>query len=304
MVLRNSILWVFRIVVFILITMSCSKNLDYQLDEAERQISIDPYSAYEELANISQEKLRSERCRARYSLLMSLAMDKSYIDVANDSLIQIAVDYYSRRGTDRELMQAMYSLGRVQINAGNATAAIVSLLQAKQLAEKLSDYHYLGLACRNIADLYGSCRDEDTELEYFEESYQAFVRGGDRGTVTDNDGNPLPGIKVKPLMGWWSDDVEKYWGNSEDDPRYYGVFHTDADGKVEVITSLDAWDAENEDIRIAFEDEDGPQNGGSFARDTLFRKDLDIQKVSDGDGHWLEGKYQIDFQKKLSPEDE
>ena len=125
-----------------------------------------------------------------------------------------------------------------------------------------------------------------------------------RGTVTDNDGNPLPGIKVKPLMGWWSDDVEKYWGNSEDDPRYYGVFHTDADGKVEVITSLDAWDAENEDIRIAFEDEDGPQNGGSFARDTLFRKDLDIQKVSDGDGHWLEGKYQIDFQKKLSPEEE
>ena len=168
-----------RIFVFILIAVSCSKGVDYQLDELEKQISSDPNSAYEELASISQHRLNSKSRRARHALLMSLAMDKSYIDVADDSLIQIAVNYYVRKGTDRELMQAMYSLGRVQINAGNSTAAIVSLLQAKQLAEKLSDYHYLGLACRNIADLYGSCRDEDTELEYFEESYQAFVRGGE-----------------------------------------------------------------------------------------------------------------------------
>ena len=168
-----------RIFVFILIAVSCSKGVDYQLDELEKQISSDPNSAYEELASISQHRLNSKSRRARHALLMSLAMDKSYIDVADDSLIQIAVNYYVRKGTDRELMQAMYSLSRVQINAGNSTAAIVSLLQAKQLAEKLSDYHYLGLACRNIADLYGSCRDEDTELEYFEESYQAFVRGGE-----------------------------------------------------------------------------------------------------------------------------
>ena len=94
-----------RIFVFILIAVSCSKGVDHQLDELEKQISSDPNSAYEELASISQHRLNSKSRRARHALLMSLAMDKSYIDVADDSLIQIAVNYYVRRGTDRELMQ-------------------------------------------------------------------------------------------------------------------------------------------------------------------------------------------------------
>ena len=36
--------------------------------------------------------------RAKYALLRSMALDKNYIDVADDSLINVAVEWYSRRG--------------------------------------------------------------------------------------------------------------------------------------------------------------------------------------------------------------
>ena len=107
-----------------------------------------------------------------------------------------------------------------------------------------------------------------------------------RGTVTNKEGNPLSGIKVKTL--WEGINGER-------------VSHTDSNGQVEVKTSLYSWDADG-DIRIAFEDEDGPENGGAYARDTLFKKDLKIEKTSNGDGHWLMGEYKIEFKKELSPE--
>ena len=48
-----------RIFVFILIAVSCSKGVDHQLDELEKQISSDPNSAYEELASISQHRTQN-----------------------------------------------------------------------------------------------------------------------------------------------------------------------------------------------------------------------------------------------------
>ena len=158
---------------------SCKQFIDRQFDQIEQDLSFQPDSAYAKLLGISAEELRPESRRARYALLMSLAMDKSYIDVADDSLIQVAVNYYQRRGSAHEKMLALYSLGRVQRNAGNNTGAIISFLQAKELAEDLSDYHYIGLSARNMAELYGECYDEDSELDYYKESYAAFVSNGE-----------------------------------------------------------------------------------------------------------------------------
>lgn len=158
----------------LLLAFSCSRTIDHQLDTIEQEISSDPYAAYEELSGLSKEQLRPSSRKARYALLMSLAMDKSYIDVTDDSLAQIAVMYYDRHGTQKDKMLSLYSLGRVQRNAGNNTGAIISFLQAKELAEKMEDLHYVGLCCWNIAGLYGQCNDEWSELKYYKESRDAY----------------------------------------------------------------------------------------------------------------------------------
>lgn len=153
---------------------SCVGSIDKRMDMIESKIENNPLEAYEELFGLSSANINSNARRARYALLMSLAQDKNYIDVTNDSLIQTAIHYYRDRKEPRYKMLAEYSLGRIQRNARDNTGAIVSFLQAKTLAKQIEDYHYWGLSARNIAQLYGECNDEDSELNYYRESRDAF----------------------------------------------------------------------------------------------------------------------------------
>ena len=108
-----------------------------------------------------------------------------------------------------------------------------------------------------------------------------------KGTVLDKDGKPIPGIKVTPI-------IEAGRGGD--------VQHTDANGQVEGRFGwLETWNKER--IGFAFEDEDGEENGGSFARDSLRYKDLSVDQVEEGSG-WDEGTFHADFQKVLTPKDE
>ena len=163
----------------LLLAFSCSRTIDHQLDTIEQEISSDPYAAYEQLSGLSKEQLRPSSRKARYALLMSLAMDKSYIDVTDDSLAQIAVMYYDRHGSEKDKMLSLYSLGRVQRNAGNNTGAIISFLEAKELAEKMEDKHYQALILKNIAEIYGDSNDYETELMLFRQSADIFLSIGE-----------------------------------------------------------------------------------------------------------------------------
>lgn len=153
---------------------ACNQDLNRRLDRVEEIISSDPYTAYAELTEIPSSMLRTSSHQARYALLMSLALDKSYIDVKDDSLVQIAVRYYQDGKNASYKMLSFYSLGIVQRNANNTTAAIISFLNSKKIAAERADYHYLGLINRNIASLYRMCHDVDQELFYCQESVSAF----------------------------------------------------------------------------------------------------------------------------------
>lgn len=162
-----------------LLLVSCKSAIDRKLDEIEQIISSDPLSAYKQISSLDRDQLTSPSRRARYALLMSLSMDKAYVDVTNDSLIQIAVQYYEGRGRKKYRMLAYYSLGRVRANAEDLPGAMISFLQARDLAEDASDYHYVGLSCRNIAALFEKCHDVDSELRYYKQSQEAFYRIGE-----------------------------------------------------------------------------------------------------------------------------
>ena len=175
--LRNT---AFLIVFVVCMTGSCMKALDGQLDAFEQGLDSDPILTYKQLSELSSDHFRTESERARYALLMSMAMDKSYIDVEDDSLIQIAVRYYQRHGDANHRMLSLYSLGRVQFNAQKRTAAIVSFTQAKDIAEEIGNQHYMGLIMRNMAYIYGDSHDYDTERLCYQNSARAFQSIGER----------------------------------------------------------------------------------------------------------------------------
>ena len=77
------------------------------LDDAEAHLEMHPDSAFVALDSIDRRELNSPELRARHALLYSIALEKCGIRMTSDSIINIAVDYYTDKGdkvtTDKAL---------------------------------------------------------------------------------------------------------------------------------------------------------------------------------------------------------
>ncbi len=159
--------------------VSCHSPVENLLDRAEVCMGSRPDSSLALLQSIRADELSSTRQKARHALLTSMALDKNYIDIADDSIISRAVEYYEHKGTSRELMNAWYYQGLVRKNAGDYTAAIVSLEMAEREAIERKDYHLLGLIFRNKASILDSTNNMEEAVVNFKKSVDAFEASGD-----------------------------------------------------------------------------------------------------------------------------
>lgn len=82
---------------------ACTDDDYRQLEEVEGIIETEPQKAFSDLQSIDMESLHTAKSKAKYALLMSMALDKNYVDKTDFEIIQPAVDYYLRKGsaTDR-----------------------------------------------------------------------------------------------------------------------------------------------------------------------------------------------------------
>ena len=78
--------------------LSCSghevRNSIKVLDDGESYIQERPDSALSVLEGIDKSVLNSRELKARHGLLLSMALDKNFIDLTSDSLIAPVVKYY------------------------------------------------------------------------------------------------------------------------------------------------------------------------------------------------------------------
>ena len=121
------------------------------------------------------ERFLLPKDRADYALLKSIALDKNYIDVTDDSLARVATEWYDVHGRPERQLRAWYYLGRVQQNAGNPSGAIVSFQRAKQLAETCGDLFNEGMACRAMGYVYRNAYFNDEALSNMRHAYDCFV---------------------------------------------------------------------------------------------------------------------------------
>lgn len=145
----------FTLVMLVTFCSACSNTeIRKKLDLAETLLQPQPDSCLTIMESIVPSGLKTKGEKARYALLMSAAKDKNYIDVASDSLIRIAVDYYSVRKDRLHRMMANYYQGLALNNAGEYTAAIVALEKAEKDALDLDDHLYAGLILLRKGDIY------------------------------------------------------------------------------------------------------------------------------------------------------
>lgn len=103
------------------------------LDKVEEVINSQPDSALTMLASIDKYNLGDDEEKARYALLMSMALDKNYIDTTSFDILQPAIDYYLQRGTNDEKLRTWFYQGRIFQNQEDYDNAMQSFLKAADL---------------------------------------------------------------------------------------------------------------------------------------------------------------------------
>ena len=130
--MKRYIIAAITILVFAAGMVSCTnRKVIRQLDDVGSYINEHPDSALSVLDSLSTTGMQGREANARFALLYSMALDKTYIDVTDDSLINIAVEWYRRHGTADERLKSYYYQGRVYQNAGDNEAAMESFVRAE-----------------------------------------------------------------------------------------------------------------------------------------------------------------------------
>ena len=129
------------------------KPLHPALARAERLLSSHPDSALHVLARYHLRSFSDSADMAAYALLRTQAEDKNYITHTSDSLIRIAVGYYSRHGDSRHKALAHYYLGRVYQDKGDDVNTVKQFLRASNFIGKNTDDSLSCLIKNNYAYL-------------------------------------------------------------------------------------------------------------------------------------------------------
>lgn len=117
----------------VLLAACAGTEIKTSLDNAECLMEVSPAEALDTLESIDREALTTRKLRARHALLYSMALDKNYIDLKNDSIIAPAVEYYSRHGDADIRFRTHYYHARIFENAGDYDNALLAVSKAEAL---------------------------------------------------------------------------------------------------------------------------------------------------------------------------
>ena len=169
----------YTITVLLLLCITACQKQSFMADkllQAEALMNEHPDSALNLLKGIAQTELQTPAHHARYALLYSQALDKNYIDLTSDSLINIAVDYYKDRDDVRAKFLSYYYQGRIYTNANNLTQATLAYLEAEQLVDELGDGYAAGLLYKQIGLIYNSYYDFPKGLQAHQQAIEHFTK--------------------------------------------------------------------------------------------------------------------------------
>ena len=150
--------------------ISCGKIKDahYTLNDIETFIDERPDSALIILDSFDTSLLGNKSVWAHHSLLHAQAKDKCYIDETNDSLMTQVIKYYEDKRDKEKLFKAYYYLGRIQYNAGDYAASMLSYTKAEQLIDKIDDEFIKGLLYAQLGMLHQKYYDYPRSLQAYE----------------------------------------------------------------------------------------------------------------------------------------
>lgn len=160
------------------LAVSCHRDTDalnMTFSKVEKCMDLCPDSALNLLKGIHDpEKLWGES-QATYALLMTQAMDKNYMKFSSDSLIALALNYYTITQTSPIMYaKALFYHGGVMLELDKEEEALKSFLAAKDVYERTKDHKMLALIAEEVGMINRKQDLYDDALTNFREALTTY----------------------------------------------------------------------------------------------------------------------------------
>lgn len=219
------------VVLSILAINACNDTTDIEaeLRKADVYMAEHPELALEVLEAIDADDLSTRKVRAKFALLHSMALDKNFIDLTNDTIIAPAVAYYKKHGTADEKLKTNYCLGRIAMNVGEYENAMTHFVKAEQYVDKCRDYVAVGLLYGAKMYVYQYLYDAEDMILAAQKSASAFLFAKDTTRYLNAINGVLTGyLQVQDTVnaGAYLDIFKQYWpslSSSQKSSYYSGM---------------------------------------------------------------------------------
>ena len=159
---------------------SCGKFNDRMggiLSRAESVMDSCPDSAVRTLGEITNPRWLSRPNRALYSLLSTQAASKVGQPLPSDSLINVAVNYYSRHLKDPHAILAYYYQSKA-LQGVDEKARLETLLSAESLIPECRDDGVAGTICYYLGEAYEKQYVDSVAKRYYEKALIHYKKSG------------------------------------------------------------------------------------------------------------------------------
>lgn len=177
----------------LLLLVSCQQDNEYTrlLSHTDSIMYVHPDSALLLLNSIKAPQTMRAANRAWYALLLTQAKHKNWIDVTNDSLIQVAVEYYKDGKDKKQEARAYYYLGCIYDNMQNVVSATDAYLKALKIEQnETNDAKLLTMIYESLAECYRSQGFYSKAMEMYRTSYKTNIVNNEQKNILF----PLQGI--------------------------------------------------------------------------------------------------------------
>lgn len=174
------------IICVLLFFISCKKDSIELLQQADSIMNNNCDSALTLLTQIDASEFHQNSTRAYYALLLTEARYKNFLPLQSDSLINIAVKYYSRKNNPQLYGRALMYEGCTLFEMLDYNGAMEAYKLAEVEFEKASNSTMLGLINTRLGEIYEKTyEDKDIVKQKYYAAAQHFKSNGDSIRVSD-----------------------------------------------------------------------------------------------------------------------
>ena len=120
------------VILLILAGCSFSSSQPRAINEAQRLMDSDPTAALSKLNSVDVSQLQDSATIARWALLYSEAMVANRMSAPTDTIVNIAIDYYSHHNQTEEYQKALHLKALMKSSDNNDELATALYLQKEK----------------------------------------------------------------------------------------------------------------------------------------------------------------------------